>query len=138
MDDSHWLAAKGERDGFLMFLRVRKLPSTEALESDYPHLLAVTWPFQQTDATGLPSTEQYERLSDYESRVFDPLESSGAGLLTVVCTTRGTVEYFAYVRDVDLALGQLKAGEAVLSGLEVAVGEDDRWAQYRTVTSALR
>jgi hypothetical protein len=125
-----WLGAKGEKDGCPFVVRMRNVPLEHPLRRSYPHLLVAMRSFDSPDRSGLPSDEQYASLEKYEQQVLDALEKARLGILALIRTHNGTIEYVLYVADpVDTAV--FLVGRNVLRQ-EIALDaiEGDDWYEY--------
>ena len=132
-----WLGGEGQQEGLPVMFRTRDVHLNDAMEQSYPHLLSIKRTYPIEDSTGLPSTAQYEETSRFESDVIDAVEASGAGILVIVRTWNGTIEYILYVRSIDDALDEIEA-RTDLAALELATDEKNFWREYRVAIAAIR
>jgi uncharacterized protein DUF695 len=132
-----WLGAKGENDGRPFVVRMRNVPLGHPLRPSYRHLLVATRSFDSPDGSGLPSDEQYASLAKYEEQVL-ALEKAGLGILAMIRTYSGTIEYVLYVADAVDAAVFLVGKNVQREEIALDAIEGDDWYEYDRTRARLR
>lgn len=124
-----WFAAEGTIDGKPSLFRGRQSPSEFIGNSAFPFLFVITYSYDSSDETGLPSESQYADISSFERQYLDPLEEKGCWIIAFIKTWNGRVQYFLYVSEVQVAAEAFEDFSVFPLGL--ASASDPEWREYR-------
>jgi hypothetical protein len=130
--DDTWSVATSEVDGKPLIFRIRTALPAFARQEEFPHLLAVAWPYESPAEHGMPSDEVVDRMSRLEDLLVEAFEGAGQAFLTVVATGNGVREWQWYARDPDgvMALVNDALGESEPFPVEFSIQDDPDWAGY--------
>jgi uncharacterized protein DUF695 len=133
LDQSKWLLARGERDGFPMIVRMAAAYRGVGALTGYGHHIIVGTTFRAPTPAGFPSSEEGDDLQQFEERLCAAMESNNESLCVLVITNRGLRDFIFYTRDADGAKSRLDMTLAQLSGFKshVVVERDEEWEIYR-------
>lgn len=137
VSSSPWIGAEGSRNGQPLLIRARHIPDALLAPPALPCLLVLTYSYQPTDNTGLPSQDQYEQIAHFESGPVDAMEAHRIGVATVIRTCSGSVQYFCYVRNIDEAVAAISERLNDDDPVEFAGDEDPTWTEYRRLTGMI-
>ncbi len=111
--------------------RGRKIPVIFVGDESLPFIFVISYPYEVTDSTGLPTSVQYELLEEFERGYLDSIESLKLGIVAFIQTHDGTVRYFLYVSSVE-AVSELLTDTGTQSlSLQLAAESDPDWSEYR-------
>jgi len=131
-EESGWTVATGEDNGKPLIIRIRKQPPTFAIRSDFPHLLAISWPFDADNRNGMPSAQDVGRMAELEDLLVGGLESPGEAFVTAAVTGNGIREWQWYARNprtimelINKTLGHLDPFP-----IKISFQDDPAWQGY--------
>src|SRR5262245_2282019 len=99
MPEDVWFTATGEEDGKPLVFRSRQNVPSGVVESNYPTLVSVFWPYKSATESGMPDEGTNDSQIILEDAL-QPLVSSGVSVLMLVVTGNGRKEWHWYVSDV--------------------------------------
>lgn len=132
-----WFTAEGEEDGKPLVFRSRVVPSG-IVESDYPTLLSIFWPYEPANESGMPDEETLDAQIELDDAL-DELDSLGVSFLMLVVTGNGRKEWHWYVSDGKEwmnRLNELLAGRRVFP-IEIESRYEPDWALYHGFISGM-
>jgi len=94
-----WAVAETEYNHHVLLIRFRQFPPS-FLKSKYPERLNIFWTMAESDANGLPTDNEFERLESFENRLLDAVEHDEHSILAVVITCNGEKEFVFHTPDV--------------------------------------
>ena len=131
MDDSLWLMAEGEEEGHPLLFRARASIPTGVLKMQYPLLISVYWPYEETLNEGMPDTELNETQIDFEMAL-EPLDNSEDSHLMLVITGAGKKEWHYYAQSEEAWLEKFNdlLEEHPEYPLNIEICDDPEWSLY--------
>ena len=87
-DSLTWGVAEGEYDNHPLLIRYREIAKAFP-KSKYPQRLNIFWKMSETEANGLPTDEEFERLATFEDRLVLAVEQDAQSILVGVLTCNG-------------------------------------------------
>jgi len=94
-----WSVATVEDDGKPLIFRIREQAPSFASKEEFPHLLAVSWPYRSPNEQGMPAPAEAERMGELEDLLDAGLEGVEQAFLSVIVTGNGVREWQWYARD---------------------------------------
>ena len=133
--DEVWFLAEGEIEGQPSLMRGRKDLDALANPGSHPIRLVVTWYCEDPEPTGLPSEDDFEKVTEFEVALSSTLEDSGVAFCAFVFSYDGTVEFNYYASDLEETVKVLEAkfGEEPKLPIKLAAEEEPDWADYRAI-----
>jgi hypothetical protein len=130
--DDSWGVATGEDDGKPLIFRIRNQPPSFAKKKAFPHLLAVSWPYESPNEQGMPSEGVVARMSQLENLLEGAFEGARQAFLTVVVTGNGVREWQWYARNPEdvMTLVNETLGELEPFPVEFSFQDDPDWSAY--------
>lgn len=97
----------------------------------------VSWMCRAPLESGLPSSDDYDELGDFEGTLVNFVEEGA--ILAFVYTTEGVVEYNFYTSDSEWFLERLNEAMSDKGDvpIEITAESDADWSEYRTLMSAV-
>ena len=86
-----WFTAGGEEDSKPLVFRGRQNVPPSVVESDYPTLVSIFWPYEPANESGMPDEETNDAQIELEDAL-DALDSPGISFLMLVITGNGRKE----------------------------------------------
>ncbi len=131
-EDNRWSIATGEDDGRPLIFRIRNQAPAFVKQPDFPHLLAICWPFDADVNNGMPTLENAERMAELENLLEEGLEASCEAFLTVAVTGNGVREWQWYARDRNAVMEHINKtlGELDPFPIEISFQNDPAWQGY--------
>ena len=133
-DKPLWSIAEGQMDsGKSYILRFRDLFPTEAEQLKYSYLIEITWKYQ-TDQTGMPSEQIYEKMSNFEDLI-EEIEKEKFCHLVSSITGSGKKIWQIYTFDADLFMETFNniMENKESAQIEVEIFQDEEWNGYKEV-----
>lgn len=133
-----WFTAKGEEEGKPLIFRGRQRFKSSVIESDYPTLLSIRWPYEPANESGMPDEETNTAQIQFEEAL-DELDSPGVSFLMLVVTGNGRKEWHWYVSDVDAwmsILNELLAGYPIFP-VHIENSHEPDWRLYHDFISGM-
>ena len=99
-------------------------------------LIVISWLFESSDGTGLPTENVLNEMEDFESLLDEALIEKGTARLMTVFTGEGVREWQFYTDDEEFFLrkfNEAMEGKPVLP-LEIEAFEDENWDSYTDYT----
>ncbi len=134
--ETEWISAQVDDRGKPVLIRLQNVRLDAAMIERYPHLVTVTVAYAPSKKNGLPSPQQYDVLGTYEDTLFDAFEEREGGIVAVVRTYDGSVEYQLYVADVEATVAMARTNESPFA-TTFAVTEGDHWKTFIAARVAL-
>ena len=130
--DDTWTMATAEDEGKPLIFRIRNNPPSFARRESFPHLLAVSWPFESDNGSGMPSQEVAERMGQLEDLLVPAFEGKQQAFLSVIVTGNGVREWQWYARDAEEAMQLVNEalGEYEPFPVQFSFQEDPEWQGY--------
>ena len=138
IEEDVWFTANGEEDERPMVFRGRQNVPSGIVESDYPTLMSIVWPYEAANESRMPDEETNEAQIELEDAI-DPLDSPGVSFLMLVVTGNGRKEWHFYVSDAEEwmeRLNGLLAGHQVFP-IEIESSHESDWALYHGFISGV-
>lgn len=131
-DEMLWSVATAEDDGKPLLLRVLNRPPAFAHQDQFPHLLAIAWPYEPTNDDGMPSEDVYARMNELEDLLTETLENSQHAFLSVIVTGHGVREWQWYTRSPEQAMELINKslGHKEPFPVEFSAQDDPAWSGY--------
>ncbi len=130
--DETWSVATAEHDQKPLIFRIRNQPPSFARKEAFPHLLAVSWPYESPNQQGMPSDKDSARMGRLEDLLGEAFEGAGEAFLTVVVTGLGVRQWQWYARNPDDAMKLVNEtlGKQERFPVEFGFQEDPEWVGY--------
>lgn len=96
-----WAVAEGTHHGKPLLIRFRQELRSITDLTGYPLLLQITWPFAETDGTGLPDDPASSHMELFENRIAEAFERDCHAVLTAVITNDGSRQWLFYTSDIE-------------------------------------
>ena len=128
---SPWVGAEGTCGAQPILIRARQVLDRLVGSATAPFLLVITYFYESSDDTGLPSKEQYEQIASFEACAIDAMEAQGVGVVMLIRTSNGSVKYFCYVSGVDEAAAFFSKCFHETDHVEMASDNDPGWEEFR-------
>ena len=137
-DSLTWVVAEGDYDGRPVLIRLRELPK-EFPASKYPDRLNVTWTMSEVDENGLPTENEFSRLSDFEDRLIDAVEPDEQSILVGALTCNAEKEFIFQTANASEFLKRLTnmPQEKDRYPIKIERYEDPDWSYFKAVMSQL-
>lgn len=129
-EDWPWFLAEGNDDGLPRLFRGRQVPKSLIGDPTLPFLFVIALRYEASDASRLPTAEQYARLDAIERLTLERIESQKLGLTLFTETCDEKVRYFLYVNNVENSLAAMD-DVSQMADLEFAAASDPTWSEYR-------
>lgn len=135
-EDEAWIAAKGEEDEKPLVFRCRRRVPRGVVESNYPTLISIYWPYEPANESGMPDPTTNGAQVEFEEAL-DGLDSLESSLLMLVVTGNGRKEWHWYVRDIDDWMNQLNESLSGKPVFPIRIGDrhEPDWALYHDFIS---
>jgi hypothetical protein len=130
--DDLWTVATGQDGDKPLILRIRNEAPSFAPKSAFPHLIAVSWPYEAARDNEMPSQEVVEQMGQFEELVETALETARQAFLSVIVTGNGVREWQWYSRDPNETMelvNEALAGRDPFP-VEFSLQEDPEWEAY--------
>ena len=130
-EDSGWSIATSEDNGKPLIFRIRNEPPPFVNQSNFPHLLAISWSFGSAN-NGMPSPEENARMAELEDLLDVGLEGEKVAFLTVAVTGNGVREWQWYASDRDAVMESINKtlGHLDPFPIEISFQDDPDWQGY--------
>ncbi|KKL95621.1 hypothetical protein LCGC14_1852770 [marine sediment metagenome] len=128
--DDKWSVGTIEDNGRPIIIRAISNIPENIDPSLYRNMIAITWKFKSE--SGMPSSEEKERMNDLEDSISSLVESKSQAILTIVVTGNEVAEWQFYAKSQEDFMGLLNqalAGKEVFP-IEVSLQKDPEWAAY--------
>jgi hypothetical protein len=127
-----WTVAKASDQGKPLIIRFRSTPPTGINQTNYRHMMAISWKYEPSSDAGMPSPKESDRmkgLEDLLNQAFEPVQQA---FLTVVVTGNGVREWQWYSRDPAEFMSLLNKALAGHSQFPITVSKQDdpEWEAY--------
>jgi hypothetical protein len=128
-----WSVATGQDSGQPLIFRIRNPPPSFARKEEFPHLLAVSWPYESPNVQGMPSPDVVRRMTRFEDLLLPALEGSRLAFLTAIVTGNGVREWqwYAHVPEDVMKLVNETLGELEPFPVQFSFQDDPLWVGYR-------
>lgn len=130
-----WTGAEGENDENVFLLRFRPHLESFIKTGEYKKRLIITWFYESTDSSLLPSECDLEFMENVENSLVDILESDIQAVLAFVYTSGNEREWNWYMKDKDETIKRINQALSEFEKLpiELTVEEDENWSEYNFV-----
>ena len=134
-----YFTATGEEDGKpLIFRSLQSIPEN-SVETEYPFLISIYWPYTSDGDSGMPGADTNEAQVVFEDALED-LDRTGVSHLMLVVTGNGRKEWHWYVKDVDNWMQKLNsslAGQPTFP-IQIENSHQPDWALYHRFISGVK
>ena len=132
VSDDCWSIATGQDGDKPLVFRIRNRAPSFAHKTAFPHLLAVSWPYEPANDMGMPSSDVTEGMGQFEDLVLPALENARQAFLSVVVTGNGVREWQWYSRDPNETMELVNEALAGCDPfpIQISVQEDPGWEAY--------
>ena len=133
-----YFTATGEEEGKPLIFRSLQSVPEGSVESDYPYLISVYWPYTPANEGGMPDAETNEDQIVFEDAL-ENLDKSGVSHLMLVVTGNGRKEWHWYVKDIEDWMQRLNdslAGKPVFP-IEIENSKQPDWSLYHNFVSGV-
>jgi len=137
--EDRWVLARGfEGDKPLLFRILDQRPA-EVDPEQYRHLCSISWPYEPDNEEGMPSADEFDRMSFFEELLTPALESPGAAYMVIAATGNGLRQWHWYARDTEelMTLVNEVLEECEPFPVEFSVDEDPNWDAYNQLRGNL-
>lgn len=130
--DDLWTIATGQDGDKPLIFRIRNKAPSFARKSDFPHLIAVSWPYESLRDNEMPSQDVVEQMDQFEELVETALERARQAFLSVVVTGNGVREWQWYSRDPNETMELVNEALAGCDPfpIQLSLEEDPEWEGY--------
>jgi hypothetical protein len=127
-----WTIAEAEDDGKPLIFRIRNGKPAGVATEKYRNLIAVSWPYEPGNDSGMPAQDQVAQMGLFEDLLMPALEGPRQAFLTVVVTGNGVREWQWYSRDAGetMALVNKALSNHEPFPVEFSVQDDPKWQGY--------
>jgi hypothetical protein len=134
-DSIPWTLVDTDYNGRPILFRLREFPN-DFPTADYPQRLNVTWSMFEHE-NGLPTDQETERLTRFEDRLVDAVESDEQSILLGVLTCNGEREFIFHTADPSEFLQRLTEmpQETERYPLTIERYDDPEWAYFKAITA---
>ncbi len=130
--EQEWLTATALEDDFTIIFRLLpKIPDGISTD-DFAARIEIIWSYQSPNDSGMPGSEDQQKMNEFEQRLESVWQDSGLGFLTMLLTGNQMCEWQWYVKETDQALQILNEAMADLPPLplEIHTEADPDWYAY--------
>jgi hypothetical protein len=131
-DDTQWWVGHFEEDEKPVVVRARNSVPTTPNPKDYPWLAVITWHYEPDDS-GMPSSEDSARMSEFEDAVESKMEKKRSCIQTASRTGNGRREWNYYARSEDQFMSALNdaLGHLPPFPIEIYFYEEPDWDSFQ-------
>jgi hypothetical protein len=136
--DGPWSVVQGNYNGGVIFARINIGYREFGSVPGYIYQVGVAVPFNNSEPTGLPSSEESAELVEIEDVICGVLEEGAAALFVGVITTGDTREFVFYARDskqVEARFEELR-GRIASHEVQLMIQPDENWDVYAQLKTA--
>ncbi len=133
-----YFTATGEEEGKPLIFRSLKSVPEGSVESDYPFLISVYWPYTPANEVGMPDIDTNEAQIVFED-VLENLDKSGISHLMLVVTGNGRKEWHWYARNIEDWMQRLNdsLAEKPVFPIEIEHSRQPDWSLYHNFVSGV-
>lgn len=114
-----------------VIIRIRSKLNSITGKDIFPHLLQISWSFQDMRDAGMPSQSELNDLSNFEDILRDVFEADLHSVLTIIITKKGVREWFFYSASVDEFMNRLASiPHNNKNPIQVLFTENESWKYY--------
>lgn len=139
-DSDAWNLAEGESKGRPRLIRYRPNLEEHLGDSRYPRRLIITWNYEVTNTSGMPSDQETEQMRSFEEALDSVLDPERLAILAFIYTHDGLRRWHYCLADVG-TVGQ-RINEALSDRprlpINLAVEDDPDWDELRLVFEGCR
>lgn len=137
-DSIPWTLWDGEYKGNALLIRLREFPD-DFPTSKFPQRLNVTWTMYERDENGLPTEQEFERLTAFEDRLVEAVEPDEQSILLGVLTCNGEREYIFQTTDPSEFLRRLTDMPQETERYPIVIEryDDPDWYYFKDVSSQI-
>lgn len=134
-----WACASGMRNGVPQLLRCRTNLAQVVGCKSHSRLLRITWRYEATDASALPSDELLETMAMFENAVIGELERDFVAICVSICVSDGIKEWDAYIADAQRVCDRLNLAleSHDTFPIELSVEDDPSWRVYTSLLEVM-
>ena len=132
-----WCVAHLEEDGKPVILRSRSVMPVAPDPKDYPWLAVITWTYDGKDS-GMPSTEENERMCELEDMLEAKIERKRICIQTASRTGNGRREWNYYARSEETFMTALNGalGHLPPFPIEIAFYDEPDWQSFQDILAS--
>jgi hypothetical protein len=134
-DTDSWTVAEGSYCDKPTIIRYRPGLVNSLGDQRYPRRLTVTWEYEETDPSGMPSKNQNRELQDFEDSILNAVDPERLAILSFVFTRAGLREWHFYISDVNEVGKRINEALSEKPGLPInlEVNDDPDWEELAKV-----
>jgi hypothetical protein len=138
---TRWVLADGTLNDQLITIRYRESVQSELDCGQYQQCIQISWQASEQDpVTGYPSSDELEKIDDFNQKLMDAVEIGEHGLLVMVLMCEGINQWIIYAKDneqLQQALNTIPT-DTGLYPIEVASDEDPQWETFIQLRDAIK
>lgn len=138
---NRWVLADGTLNDEPITIRYRDEVQGEQESDRYQQCIQIQWNADQVDPdTGYPSTEELDKIDEFNKKLMEAVEPQTHGLLVMVLMSQGVNQWIMYVRDNEELQNDLNAipTDTGLYPIEVTSEEDPQWEVFTQLRDAIK
>jgi Family of unknown function (DUF695) len=126
-----WSVGRVDNPSSPVIIRLRSKLNSIIGKDIFPHLLQLSWSFQDMRDAGMPSRSELNELSSFEDIMRDVFETDLHSVLTIIITKKGVREWFFYTASVDEFMNRLASvPHSNKNPIQVLFTENESWKYY--------
>ncbi len=133
-----WAGVEADCNSHPLLIRFREFPKRFP-KSKYPQRINIFWKMSEADENGLPTEEEFNKLSTFENRLVNAVERDEHSILVAALTCNEEKEFIFYTADVPGFMERLTKMPQEKGRYPVTIqSEDDpSWRYFKAVTPKL-
>lgn len=138
---NRWTFADGTLHEKPIEIRFREQVDQEQASGQYGQCIQIAWNADRIDdGTGFPTPEELSDIDAFNQKLMTALEAEQHGILVMVLTSQGIVQWILYCRDLDEAQADLNTipTDTGLYPIEVVADSDPEWDTYTQLRDAIK
>lgn len=138
---NRWVLADGTLNDEPITIRYRDEVNQELESGQYAQCVQILWNADQVDSeTGYPSTEELDKIDEFNKQLMAAVETDSHGLLVMVLMSQGVNQWILYVRDNDELQADLNRipTDTGLYPIEVTTDVDAQWDVFTQLRDAIK
>jgi Family of unknown function (DUF695) len=131
-----WSVGAGQDPSSPMIIRLRSKLDSAKGKKLFPHMMCMSWSFQNPNQVGMPSKAESDELSEFEDRLTESFESDLQSVLTIAITKSGLREWYFYTNNIDEFMNRLgSVPHNNENPIEIYFNNDENWKYYEDMRS---